>query len=680
MRTHRSLPCLVAFLAAATGPIAQTTLSNSNPREFVTWELLPIVPTYFFASTDGVTVSLCSTPPAPGPVTRLATFRANGPGSQPNGLVMPAPDRLFFAAAGSTSTSGEELWTSNGSAAGTVQVADLRPGVASSRPRHITPLGSRVFFSANDGTRGRELWVSDGTSAGTTLVRDIRSGAESSDPADLVVLGQMLLFTANDGVNGRELWRSDGTSSGTARVAPGAGVRSPIELTLWTTEVLFAAETTADGFELWTTDGTAQGTRRIKDIRPGAAGSMPRGLTSTLLGVVFVADDGVHGAEPWITDGTEAGTALLFDIRAGSAGSDVGKIVGVLWGVCLVADDGVAGRELWFTNGSSASTRLARDIWPGADGSRPDQLVRLDLTTVLFTADDGQRGRELWRSDGDAAGTFLVVDAKPGPCASRITGLTRPSAFGALALFAADADGTPAGKGIELHVTDGTPAGTRLVADINAASDQPELDVTQRANGPNIDATFKISGAHPNSPAAIFFSFGLATLALPGIVGNLRLGLPVFVGPSFVLPNGSGSVTIPIPAGLRVDLAVQGVTVDPPAFTDPATICTGPVDLSSCPQCAGLVLELIGAEFQDDTYSYVMPVKIVGTAPAKTWYRVWKRFADGDEIPVTDPIPVEPPSVTIQGEKSLGEGEALEVRLYCGNPDGPYCVICKLGC
>jgi ELWxxDGT repeat protein len=33
---------------------------------------------------------------------------------------------------------------------------------------------------------------------------------------------------------------------------------------------------------------------------------------------------------------------------------------------------------------------------------------------LFFAADDGVNGRELWRSDGTAAGTGLVADLVPG--------------------------------------------------------------------------------------------------------------------------------------------------------------------------------------------------------------------------------------------------------------------------
>ena len=42
------------------------------------------------------------------------------------------------------------------------------------RPRVRCRAGGTVFFTANDGIHGRELWKSDGTAAGTVLVKDIR--------------------------------------------------------------------------------------------------------------------------------------------------------------------------------------------------------------------------------------------------------------------------------------------------------------------------------------------------------------------------------------------------------------------------------------------------------------------------------------------------------------------------
>src|SRR5262245_18159900 len=90
---------------------------------------------------------------------------------------------LFFTA--NDGANGRELWKSDGTAAGTVLVKDIRPGNSpygfplTSSPANLTAVGNQLFFSADDGVSGRELWKSDGTAAGTVLVKDIRPGSSS---------------------------------------------------------------------------------------------------------------------------------------------------------------------------------------------------------------------------------------------------------------------------------------------------------------------------------------------------------------------------------------------------------------------------------------------------------------------------------------------------------------------
>ena len=53
---------------------------------------------------------------------------------------------------------GHEPWKTDGTVAGTRQVADVLPGAMSSEPDHFTNVNTLVYFTAIDGVHGRELW------------------------------------------------------------------------------------------------------------------------------------------------------------------------------------------------------------------------------------------------------------------------------------------------------------------------------------------------------------------------------------------------------------------------------------------------------------------------------------------------------------------------------------------
>ncbi|HXU33462.1 MAG TPA: hyalin, partial [Thermoanaerobaculia bacterium] len=78
---------------------------------------------------------------------------------------------------------------------------------------------------------------------------------------------------------------------------------------------------------------------------------------------------------------------------------------------------------------------------------------------MVFYADDGVKGREPWVTDGTPSGTKLLADLCPGACSS--TSGSLPSPVNRLLILAQ----TPA-LGTEMWSTDGTPAGTRLLKDI----------------------------------------------------------------------------------------------------------------------------------------------------------------------------------------------------------------------
>lgn len=162
---------------------------------------------------------------------------------------------------------------------------------------------------------------------------------------------------------------------------------------------------------------------------PSAYGTVPsrlRGLGDRLW---FAGGDAEHGGEPWVSDGTPEGTFMLLD------------------------------------------------VYPGGESSEPVPVGVLEpegeSARLVFWATDPNHGREPWVTDGTRAGTRRLADLCPGPCSAvsgvaawwgewsdPYPGAVRGAVLGGELLFGADVP-----TDAQLYATDGTPEGTRLVAE-----------------------------------------------------------------------------------------------------------------------------------------------------------------------------------------------------------------------
>ena len=405
---------------------------------------------------------------------------------------------LFWGDDGLT---GCELWITDGTHAGTMLVKDIAPGVdASGRPNSSYPSdivvlsNGQAIFRAEDATHGIELWTTDGTSAGTMLLKDIATGANawgpnSSYPQNFTVLANgRAVFAASYGTDRNGLWVTDGTVAGTMLVKD--GYYWDVFAVLPNGQAIFSDEDTTYGTELWITDGTSAGTTLVKDIAPGvdASGqpndSSPRDFAVLPNGrAVFTAVDTTHGLELWITDGTSAGTTLVKDIAPGvdSYGRPNGswpRDFAVLPNgqAVFTAKDGTdvyESRELWVTDGTSAGTMLVKDISTGVDSNGyPNRSRHFGLTVidanVYFWANDGVNGAEPWVTDGTSANTKLVADINnSGDSSPTAESSSQFIKFGDQVYFQAN-NGI---NGMEIWSTSPLLGGARIVADIWPGSD-----------------------------------------------------------------------------------------------------------------------------------------------------------------------------------------------------------------
>ncbi|WP_420538217.1 beta strand repeat-containing protein [Microcystis aeruginosa] len=234
----------------------------------------------------------------------VADIRPGVPSSGPRNLRV-ADNTLYFTA--DDGVNGRELWKSDGTAAGTVLVANIRSGasgsISSSDPFNLTVVGNTLYFSANDGVNGYELWKSDGTAAGTVLVADIRSGSSSSNPGNLTVVGNTLFFSADDGVNGRELWALDVGAPAVPTLAIAATSANQTEgnsgSKAFTFTVTRADNTTGSNNVNWAVTGSGSNPANATDF---VGGLLPSGTLSFAVGetsqVITVDVQGDTTVEP----------------------------------------------------------------------------------------------------------------------------------------------------------------------------------------------------------------------------------------------------------------------------------------------------------------------------------------------------------------------------------------------
>ena len=353
----------------------------------------------------------------------------------------------------------------------------------SSFPRDFKAIDGRLYFSADDGVHGREVWTSDGTIAGTRLLRDANDGISGLGYISLgaVTFGNRLYFAAGARPI-HKLWSTDGTATGTAAVELPTSFPNGVAEPNLTAQRIGGLTVTSTGLYFYSgpsNGGFSSGYRLWRIATPGATPvllksfnvtwfSPPSGFTELNGRVFFAADDGANGSELWMTDGTRDGTTLFRDINAGvvlgiakdGSPSNFAVFNGSLY---FSADDG-NGRELWKTDGKNGLTGTGKvaDLNSGG-GSFPSNF-RIYNGRLYFTADGqdaaGVTGWELYAVDTKDS-VVLVRDINPGAAGSDPNDLT---VYGNKLYFSA----TTALSGAELWRTDGTT--TEQVAEINTGN------------------------------------------------------------------------------------------------------------------------------------------------------------------------------------------------------------------
>jgi ELWxxDGT repeat protein len=268
----------------------------------------------FSAMTDALGGELWISDGTPAGTQVLTDF--NAPGITPTPFRLTAYNQtvLFSFPANPVGTEAE-LW-STGLTPGTAQmIANLYP-TAASFPDSFTLFGGRAFFTAQTGIglSGRELWSTDGTTAGTRLEFDVNPGGANGDPEDLTVTPNGLLFAGQRPDVGRELWQwQSGVGSLYADLQPGdsTGDSNPHNLArAFARDLYWAADDGMLGVEpyrshdatdaqLWAYKNASAALHA--DVFFGAPSSNPTELTAFDGALYFVANAPFGARELWRT-------------------------------------------------------------------------------------------------------------------------------------------------------------------------------------------------------------------------------------------------------------------------------------------------------------------------------------------------------------------------------------------
>jgi len=208
-----------------------------------------------------------------------------GYSSQPRGFYAHQ-DKVFFVAA--TNALGEELYCFTGDTA--VLMKDIFPGGYSafntSGMFGFHSIGNRIYFFAADNNSGMDLWSSDGTPAGTVKVADLNYAASEigNHKGRQVVFNGSLYFVWKDDIK-----KFDPATQQLSTIADLSGGLDygPAKLTVFNNHLAFVYNAPGFGTELYFTDGTSSPV--VVDVVPGSTGSAPSHLFSFNNMLLFTA-------------------------------------------------------------------------------------------------------------------------------------------------------------------------------------------------------------------------------------------------------------------------------------------------------------------------------------------------------------------------------------------------------
>jgi ELWxxDGT repeat protein len=334
---------------------------------------------------------------------------------------------VFFEGSNPTPfETNEGLWTTDGTPDGTVELINDSDSFGPYTVNNLTVFNGQVLFEVtihgsisppNPTGLFYHLWTTNGTAAGTVELPIAGAGGSGSD---FTVFNGRVLFEVTTtvafiGGTVTALWTTDGTAAGTQELTGITGAAStgvnPTDMTVFNGEVLFGGENSSDQFGLWTTDGTAADTQEVTGIVGAAStGVSPTDITVFNGKALFDGFDTAGDQGLWMTDGTGAGTQELTGISgADPTGLNPTNMAVFNNEVLFNGVDTAGDRGLWVTDSTANGTHELTGI-AGADPAGLDPTGFEEFNNaVLFNGLDTAGDPGLWVTDGTATGTHELT-------------------------------------------------------------------------------------------------------------------------------------------------------------------------------------------------------------------------------------------------------------------------------
>lgn len=350
------------------------------------------------------------------------------------------------------SDSGIELYLSDCNSLNLIM--DLNPTGSGVGSGGGVAMAGRVVFAGNDGNSGVEPWISDGSAAGTHLLSELRTGPDGSEPYDFRIgANGTVWFAACPSINLCRIYRLDVATEtliaiANTEVAAAADLALVAEvggrLIAWRREA-------STGMEPLAVNGTTASA--LGDLNPGAENSRYDSGHAVMANGTLLFSARLTSSVVVLmrTDGTPAGTEEVWRMPGGGQ-SVVSTIEGpmefpALAGMRVVfsAGDGTS-THVYQSDGSFSGTALlAPDTALASQLSGPiatpvpnGQLLRTSPPGLLFSNGNPAQNHVVMEAHGDSSsnpgvsgafGQDIVADAFPGASHETNFGRARPGTW-----------------------------------------------------------------------------------------------------------------------------------------------------------------------------------------------------------------------------------------------------------